>query len=300
MASSVEIILLPTLMILVGVVLKKLNILSEEDSSTLSKIVLNITLPSLIFINLSKATLNNELLILPITAIFIVSVTMIISYAYSKFMSYSKATSWTIIIASSMMNTAFIGYPVIMGVLGNEGFVTSIFYDMVIAVMFVVFGMILVSQFGGNRQEVFKNGITFIPLWAVIIGLLFNIFNIPLGYVLGNSLDYLSQATIPLIMLSLGLKINFSAIGDKLKDTIFILSLRLLIAPFIVLIFLKFFNVTGLIYSVAVLDSAMPIAMNALVLSITYDLDNQLMASVIFSSTVLCLITLPLFITLVI
>jgi len=55
--------------------------------------------------------------------------------------------------------------------------------------------------------------------------------------------------------------------------------------------------VTGLIYSVAVLDTAMPIAMNALVLSITYDLDNQLMASVIFSSTILCLITLSLFIT---
>jgi len=276
---------------------KRLNILKEGDSAALSKIVLNITLPSLIFVNLSKASINNELLVLPITAIFIVLVTMAIAYIYSRIMSYSKATTWTIIIASSMMNTAFIGYPVIMGVLGNEGFVTSIFYDMVIAVMFVVFGMILVSQFGGNKRQVLKNGITFMPLWAVILGLLFNLFNIPLGYVIGNSLDYLSQATIPLIMLSLGLKISFSQISDKVKDTVFILSLRLLIAPLIVIMVLKFFNVTGLIYSVAVLDTAMPIAMNALVLSITYDLDNQLMASVIFSSTILCLITLSLFIT---
>jgi len=297
MASSFEIILVPTLMILVGMLLKRLNILKEGDGAALSKIVLNITLPSLIFVNLSKASINNELLVLPITAIFIVLVTMAIAYIYSRIMSYSKATTWTIIIASSMMNTAFIGYPVIMGVLGNEGFVTSIFYDMVIAVMFVVFGMILVSQFGGNKRQVLKNGITFMPLWAVILGLLFNLFNIPLGYVIGNSLDYLSQATIPLIMLSLGLKISFSQISDKLKDTVFILSLRLLIAPLIVIMVLKFFNVTGLIYSVAVLDTAMPIAMNALVLSITYDLDNQLMASVIFSSTILCLITLSLFIT---
>lgn len=297
MASSFEIILVPTLMILVGMLLKRLNILKEGDSAALSKIVLNITLPSLIFVNLSKASINNELLVLPITAIFIVLVTMAIAYIYSRIMSYSKATTWTIIIASSMMNTAFIGYPVIMGVLGNEGFVTSIFYDMVIAVMFVVFGMILVSQFGGNKRQVLKNGITFMPLWAVILGLLFNLFNIPLGYVIGNSLDYLSQATIPLIMLSLGLKISFSQISDKLKDTVFILSLRLLIAPLIVIMVLKFFNATGLIYSVAVLDTAMPIAMNALVLSITYDLDNQLMASVIFSSTILCLITLSLFIT---
>lgn len=300
MASSIEIILVPTIMILLGVLLKKFNILKEGDSNTLSKIVLNISLPSLIFINLSKATIIKEILILPLTAIFIVILTVIIAYLYSRIRSYSKATTWTIILASSMMNTAFIGYPVMMGVLGNEGFVTSIFYDMVIAVMFVVFGMILVSQFGGNRREVLKNGITFMPLWAVVFGLLFNIFNIPLGYVIGSSLEYLSQATIPLIMLSLGLKINFSTVSEKIQDTIFILALRLLIAPIIIVIILKFFNVTGLIYSVAVLDSAMPIAMNTLVLSITYDLDSELMASVIFLSTLLCVITLPLFIMFII
>lgn len=300
MASSIEVILVPTIMILLGILLKRLNILKEENSNILTKIVINISLPSLIFINLTKATISTDVIILPITAIFIVFITALLSYAYCRIRSYSKKTTWTIILASSMMNTAFIGYPVIMGVLGNEGFVNSIFYDMVIAVMFVVFGMILVSQFGGNRDEVIYNGLTFMPLWAVILGILFNIFNIPLGYVIGNSLDYLSQATIPLIMLSLGLKINFSKVSDKLQDTIFILVLRLLLAPIIVSIILTLLSIDGLIYSVAVLDTAMPIAMNALVLSITYDLDNELMASVIFASTLLCLFTLSFFIMFII
>ncbi|RAP53490.1 MAG: hypothetical protein BZ137_06620 [Methanosphaera sp. rholeuAM130] len=73
--------------------------------------------------------------------------------------------------------------------------------------------------------------------------------------------------------------------------------MRLLFAPLIVLVIYKLLNITSLIYDVAVLDSAMPIAMNCLVLSINYDLDSELMSSVIFLSTVLCVVTLTLFIT---
>ena len=47
---------------------------------------------------------------------------------------------------------------------------------------------------------------------------------------------------------------------------------------------------------VSVLQSAMPTAMNSLVLAITYDLDVELVSSVIFVTTILSLITLPLII----
>jgi predicted permease len=196
-----------------------------------------------------------------------------------------------------MMNTAFIGYPVIMGVLGNEGFVMSIFYDMAMAVMCVVYAMILVGVFGGNKKQVIHDGLTFTPLWAVVFALAFNIFNIPLGYVLETSLYYLSQATIPLIMLSLALKLDFKNIKSRLSDTAFILSLRLILAPLLVMIIYRILNIGSLIYDVAVLDSAMPIAMNCLVLSINYDLDSNLTSSVIFVSTLISVVSLTAFAT---
>lgn len=296
MPSSVEIILVPTVMILLGMFLKHLNFLKSEDSKLLNKIVLNISLPSLVFLNLSTASLSSEVIILPITGIFTVFLTALIAYLYASVRKYSKKTKWTIILASSMMNTAFIGYPVIMGVLGNVGFIDSIFYDMSIAILFVVYGMILAGVFGGSRKEVIYNGLTFMPLWAVVFGLLFNIFNIPMGYVLESSLNYLGQSTIFLIMLSLGLNLNVSLFTSNIDDSLFVLALRLLVAPLVVLIVFKLMNITNLIYNVAILDSAMPIAMNCLVLSITYDLDSEFMASVIFLSTLLCVVTLPVFI----
>lgn len=297
MATSFEIILVPTVMILLGLLLKRLNFMKASDSQVLNKIVINVALPSMIFINLSTANVNAEVILLPITALSLVFVTATIAYVYSKLTNHSKKTTWTIILASSMMNTAFIGYPVIMGVLGTDGFITSIFYDMAIAVMFVVYAMILVGVFGGNRRQVLHDGLTFMPLWAVIFALLFNHFNIQPGYVLETSLNYLAQATIPLIMLSLALTLDLNAIKSKISDTSFILLLRLVLAPLLVLIVYRLLNITTLIYDVALLDSAMPIAMNCLVLSINYDLDSELMASVIFLSTILCVVTLTFFVT---
>lgn len=295
MATSIEIILVPTLMILLGMFLKHINFLKSTDSILLNKIVLNISLPALLFINLSTAKINPNVGLLPITATLIVIITAVLAYVYSKVQSYSKKATWTIIMASSMMNTAFIGYPVIMGVLGNDGFVASIFYDMVIALAFVVYAMILTGVFGGSKKQVLKDGLSFMPLWAAIFGLLFNVFNVHVGYVLESSLNYLGQATIALIMLSVGLKLDVLSLKANIKDSAFILFLQLILAPLIVMLAYNLMGVEGLIYKVGVLDTAMPIAMNCLVLSITYDLDSQLMASVIFLSTILCVFTLTIF-----
>ena len=207
---------------------------------------------------------------------------------------YSKVKTWTVIILLSMMNTAFIGYPIVLGVFGNEGFLHAIFYDMAVAILFVIFGVVLSSVFGGNRREVLKNGLTFVPLWAIVFGVLFNFFHIPVGYVFENVLTYLGNSAIPLIMLSLGLTINVGDFRSNLSDTVFISLCRLLLAPILLYLILSSLNFDGLMLQVSVLQAAMPTAMNALVLAITYDLDVELVSSVVFITTVLCLFTLPL------
>ena len=297
MVNSIEVVLVPTLMIIVGMLLKRFNVLNEQHSSLLSKIVLNISLPSLIFTNIATADIGGDMIYLPIISFGLSFICILIGLAYSKIRGYSKVKTWTIIILLAMMNTAFIGYPIVLGVYGNEGFLHAIFYDLAIAVMFVIFGVTLSNVFGGDKREVLKNGLTFIPLWAIVLGIIFNVFNIPMGYVLENSLNYLGNSAIPLIMLSLGLTINFREFRSYLSDTLCLSFFRLLLAPVILYVILLWVGFDGLILRVSVLESAMPTAMNALVLAITYDLDVELVSSVVFVTTSLSLITLPVIIS---
>ena len=294
MVNAVEVILVPTLIIIIGVILKRFNILKEEDSSLLSKLVINISLPALIFSNIATASISGEMIYLPFISFGLSFICMLIAYFYCRIRSYSKVKTWSIILLVSLMNTAFVGYPVVLGVFGSDGFLYAIFYDLAIVIMVVIFGMILSTIFGGNKKEVVRNGLSFVPLWAVIFGLIFNIFNIPLGYVLESTLSYLGQATIPMIMLSLALTLDLKSFKSYLSDTIFVSVSRLLVAPIILYSILWTLGFNGYILDVSVLQSAMPTAMTALVLAITYDLDVELVSAIVFIDTALAVVTLPL------
>lgn len=300
MPTPVEIILVPTLMIVLGYVLKRQNILKSRDSNVLSRIVLTVSLPSLVFVNLSTANISTDMLLLPFAAFSLSAICMVISFLFCKSRGYSKVKTWTIMIACAMMNTGFLGFPISLGVFGNEGFLNAIFFDLETTLIFVIFGMVLVSIFGGNRKEVLKQAVGFVPLWAVIIALLFNIFHLQYGYVIETTLNYLGQSTIPLIMISLGLTLDFKEIKHSFTDSLFVAFVKLILAPIIIFLILNAINFGGLSFKVAILEAGMATAMNALVLAITYDLDMKLMSSIIFTNTVLSLITLTGIITLLV
>ncbi|MBE6494387.1 MAG: AEC family transporter [Methanosphaera stadtmanae] len=297
MVSSLEIILVPTIMIILGYFLKRADILEAKDSNTLTKIVVNVSLPCLIFINIIDAKISADVAILPIAAFSLSIVCMIIAFIYCKSRNYSKVKTWTVMIATAMMNTGFLGYPITLGVFGNEGLLYAIFFDFSTAIIFVVFGMILVSLFGGNRNQVIKTGLSFVPIWALFLGLIVNFSHIELGYVITNILTYLGDSTVPLIMLSLGLTLEFTDIKEYLGDSLFIAVIRLLVAPVIMFIALTLIGYHSLGLKVAVLESGMSTAMNALVLAINYKLDVKLMSSSIFTNVIISLFTLTALIT---
>ncbi len=295
--SPIEVILVPTLIIMLGYFLKRTNVLKVEDSVTLNNIVLKISLPSLIFSNVAVAKIDAGMVMLPVSCLFITLFSALIGYIYAKIRKYPTKQMWAIIIACGLINSGFMGFPIITGAFGHIGFVHAVFFDLSTAMMFVVWGVILVLVFGGSQKDVIKRLISFIPVWAILFGVLFNIFNIGLPNVIMTTLTYLGNATIPLIMLSVGLSLKFKEIRERLSDSFFVSSVRLLLAPLVMSIVLGFFAVKGLNYNVAVLESGMSSAMNGLVLAIDYKLDVSLITACIFTTTVLCLVTVPIVMT---
>ena len=298
MASPIEVILIPALMILLGLFLKQKEILEDNARETLSKIVLYIALPSMIFVNLRTAEISQDMLFLPILGIATSFILLIIAYLYCRARNYSKKRAWTIMIASSIMNTGFIGFPVSLGVFGNEGFLNALFFDLATSTMIVIYGVVLAKEFGGDRREVIKNTVTFIPLWAMIFALIFNVFNIPLTYVVENILNYFAQATIPMIMLAIGLSLDYGNIKNYLSDSVAVSIFKLVLAPAIIFVLVSLLNIKGMAFNIAILEAGMSTAGNSLVLAVQYDLDKDMMSSLIFTTVVLSVVTLTVIISL--
>lgn len=292
MPSPIEVILVPTIMILFGVFLKHVGFLRREDRELLSKIVLYIALPAMIFMNLKDADISPGMAYLPILGIITSVILLAIAYLYCRANGYSKRTTWTIMIAASIMNTGFIGFPVTMGVFGDIGFLHAVFYDLSTSTLVILYGMILAKEFGGDAKQVLKKALLFMPVWGVIFGLIFNFFDIPLFYVAESILDYFAQATIPLIMLALGLSLDFRNIRDNIKDSLVVSFIKLAVAPGIIFALLSLLNIKGMAFNIALIEAGMSTAGNALVLAIDYGLDADLMGSIIFTNVVLSVFSL--------
>ena len=71
--NSTETILAIIFLILIGYITKRIGLLKPEDSITLNKIVINIAIPSLIFLAMFNADLTNIKILLPITLICIIT-----------------------------------------------------------------------------------------------------------------------------------------------------------------------------------------------------------------------------------
>jgi len=297
--NSTETILAIILLILIGYLAKKIGLLKPEDSLTLNKIVINIAIPSLIFLAMFNADLSNLKLLLPITLICIITGSLcgLLVYIFSRARGYSKKTRWTLVGTSTLFNSGFLGYPVVLGIFGATGLVRAVFYDMGSTILFLSLGIFFILIFGGRYTSIIKRTVLFPPLWGIILGILANILHLNPGFIPLDVLKYLSGAAIPMIMISLGLSLEAGDLKNYFGAASFVTLTRLIISPMIAVLMVYILGLHGLEGTVTVVEAGMPSAMLSLVLAASYDLDINAAAACIFLSTVVSMITLPILIS---
>lgn len=297
--NEIEITILSIiLMICIGYALKRIDFLSEKDINPLNKIVMNILLPCMIFSALysSDLSLIPKLGIFPFVILISSFVTGLVSFLILKKLGYDDKKLWSVLVTVMIANTAFMGYPVNLGIFGHEGFLRAIFCDIATMCIFLILSFVLVIKFGGTVKKAVRKIALFPPLWAIVFGLGLNILNVPIGPVLNNTVNYLGNGAIPLIMISLGLSIDLAGLSRSKSMVAFTSIMKLLFFPAIAFIVVLFLGLSDLQYTVAIVEAAMPSGMLSLVLAITYNLDYQLTSDCILINTVISLITLPIII----
>lgn len=299
--NAIEITILSIiLMIAIGYVLKRMDFLSVDNVGSLNDIVIYILLPCMIFSAIYSADLSliPKLGILPFVILASSFITGLISYVILKRFNLSDKKLWSVLVTVMIANTAFMGYPVNLGIYGNDGLLNAIFCDIATMVIFLILSFVLVLKFGGSAKKAVKKIALFPTLWAIILGIALNLANISIGPVLDNTINYLGNGTIPLIMLSLGISIDLSGLTRSRTMIIFSSIMKLAVFPLAAFIIVYFLGLVDLQHNVSIIEAAMPSGMLSLILSITYDLDYELTSDCILVNTVISLVSLPLIIML--
>jgi len=294
--NQIEVTILSIIILIgLGYFLKRIDFLSVKDIDPFNKIVMYILLPCMIFHALYSADLSllSKLGILPFVILASSFATGIVSFIILKLLKLDDITLWSVLVTVMIANTGFMGYPISLGIFGSDGFLRAIFCDIATLCIFLILSFVLILKFGGTLKTAVRRIALFPSLWAVILGLCFNILNIPIGPVVDNTVNYLGQGAIPLIMIALGLSIDFSALKRSQTMIMFTSIMKLMFFPLVAFFVASQIGLIDLQYKISIVEAAMPSGMMSLLLATTYGLDFELTSDCILINTVISLITLP-------
>ena len=190
--------------------------------------------------------------------------------------------------------------PLILPNTGNMGMPLCLFaYGKIgLAIATAITAMILVFHFSLNillasKKFSIKPLLKCIPVYALLVSLLFVYFKIPAPKFLENATFLIGYATIFLVLMSLGVALSKLKVFS-FKETFIYSLIRVILGPIVGLAFVKFFNLSGVEAGVMFIQASMPSAVLTFLVSEIYSpkkISNSI-ASTVALSTFLSFFTL--------
>lgn len=292
---------LPTLilsvfsLIVLGYLAKVLKLLESKDTGLLNKIIVYILLPALIFQAVKTANFSARLAVMPLMAIIIGLVTLAAAYIVGRVLRLKKTVFGGFLLAAAVGNTGYLGYPLTQQIFGQSELVKAIFYDIFGTVVFIfTVGLFIAESYGSGGAKInkIKEIITFPPLIALAASYLLKPVALP-AFVT-SAVSFLAAATIPLIMISIGLSLQLGKLKDYLLPLIAVLLLKLIVGPLVAIGLGKTLALDAHTFRVLVLEASMPSAMLTLILGLKYRLNTDYLSAAILITTAVSLVTIPL------
>jgi len=291
------------LMVLLGYVMRKKNIITDGFNREIKNYVLDIALPAMIIVSM-KLPFSPDLLLDSgiLLVISIISYVFIILFSYGIVnilnLKESRRDIFQFVLIFS--NVGFMGFPVAHAVFGEVGVFYASIYNLPFNFLIWTLGVHILMRTGaevdgGNGGSLIK--VLLNPgIISVFIGFSLFLFSIDLPYPVFRTLELVGATTTPLAMIFIGaslMKVHYSELTTD-KNLLLLSGIRLVFLPGIVYFILRLIGVSGLLLGVPVLITAMPAAANSAIMAAKYGNDGYLGSKAVFITTMLSIATIPI------
>jgi malate permease and related proteins len=311
------IIILPIFIIIgIGMGVRRLRwldnagITTRQATTFLNTLVLNLTLPAVVFTGLTNVErFELSLLKIPLIAYVVIAVSTILAFLMTRKLNFRRETAGAFILSGMCGSTAFFGYPIFTNFAAEKGLglehsvgYTALYSEIGTLIPLVTASVLIASRYGEGKAFSWRDAVIaifrFAPfIWLVISFLFWQETHRTGGVpaIFKGTLDIMRNATIFLIMLSLGLTITTGDILQYWKSTLLLNAIKLVVAPVIALILCYALRLERDQFVAVVVNSAVPCILLSISYANQYKLDVAFASTAVFSSFFLSLLTLPIF-----
>ena len=258
---------------------------NEYNIELITKLVMNLAIPCLIFIALMQTKINSETLtkIFFATSCVLIMITLTM-FCVVKILQLNLRTFFAPLIFA---NSANLGIPICLFAFDITGFEYAIFIFSIMAVYSMTFGVWVMSG-GGSPLKLIKEPLVV----SVILGMLFLFNGWQTPDFLTDSIKLVGQMAIPLMLLTLGFTVG------KLKSSgflqlIFPSILKFLLCLMCALTTVFLFDLERIPAAALIIQVTMPVAVSSYMLAEKYESNPDKVAALVIVSTMLAIIYIP-------
>ncbi len=291
-------------LIALGYLSGRFELLSKQQFGGLSKLTFTAFIPSLLFLSIYQSeqleTFSPELLAafyLPVIVLFILSFII-----FRHFFRQSFPKTELLCLASTFSNNVLIGVPVLLALIGE-----SILLPAFIIIAFHSLLLFTLTSFAAGFTQTqptswYRSIAT--SLWltsrspivlSLLLGLGCRLLQLDLPELLVTSINYLKQAALPCALIVLGATLGQYRVRGNHWLTFLVSTHKLVVLPLLIWLCSVFlFELTAQQTAIAVTLSASPVGINVFMFAVQDPESSPYLASTILVSTLLSIITIPL------
>lgn len=271
----------------------------EQARLVLTSVVYYLFLPALVLLVLWQADIGIHTFNFTILGCSSVLFGIFVSWLLGRIFSIQKLRLGAMILAASFPNVTFLGLPVLEQAFGNWARSIAIQLDLFAAgpLLFTV-GIMIAVYYGESECNEKKSVLSYLnapPFWAAALAVVLNLNQIIIPDFIEGILLRLADAVVPLMLFSLGLALNWQAVNLRnCPLVVLIVLVKLFLMPLFALWLLSFLDMKAEYKAPSLLSMGMPTMLLGVVFCDRYRLDTALFAMAVTVTTLLSLITLPL------
>lgn len=293
--------------ILLAVLLKKLGVLSKDDDLLFSRIVLQITLPALIFSSLATQHFNSKYLVMAGIMAAIEIGILLLAWLIATVLKFEKGEKGALMLVSAFGMTSLLGYPIIQQVFpGNalameEAVVTSEFG---VGILLFVLGPLIAMYYGKSKVEdevILKSLIKFLvsPIFiSLVLGLCFSFIPIHADNQVFKTFFHffrlIGNANLLMVALTIGLILEFKQIKNIFLFVAIAALLKLAVKPLFSVWLTNNDHFTIMMREIVFIETALPSAVLAAVFAKHYNCRPELVSMAIMVTLVLSVASVSL------
>lgn len=230
------------LLILIGYITNKLGIFPDESKKYLTNMLLYITAPcmgaySIYTKELSDKLVSSTIQVLIGAGLYFAVMTVIIFFMV-KALKFKPKPQWGVYIAAMVsVNNGFMGFPVTKQVFGDDLFYLMVIHN--VSSCIFLYGVLPVILYIGREKNGEKTLLSNIKaavnpcIVGVLLGLFMLFMDINPPQTINDIVKYLSDATVPVSMILIGVQLGSSRLRDILKNKYVVLAtfIKMFIVP---------------------------------------------------------------------